>query len=72
MKISDQLNALVSPFFRNVRKAGLLLTLVGSASIASKFVFSEILSSPGGYLPVAGMILAAVSQLTESGAEILE
>lgn len=72
MKISDQLNALVSPFFRNVRKAGLLLTVVGSASIASKFVFSEILGSPGGYLPVAGMVLAAVSQASATGAESRE
>ncbi|MGM0621310.1 MAG: hypothetical protein ACQETJ_09725 [Bacteroidota bacterium] len=55
-----------------MRKARLLSTAVGGASIASHFGFSEILGSPGGYLPVAGMVLAAVSQASATGAEARE
>ena len=69
MEINDRLNALVSPFFRNVRNAGLLLTAVGGLTIASHFAFFEIWGSPKECLPVAGMDLAAVSQATASGAE---
>ena len=69
MKISDQLNALVSPFFRNVRGKGFFLSLVGGEPIASHFAFFEIWGSPKECLPVAGMDLAAVSQATASGAE---
>jgi len=72
MKISDQLNALVSPFFRNVRGKGFFLSLVGGEPIASHFAFFEILGSPKVYLPVAGRVLASVSQTTASGAEAQE
>ena len=73
MEISERLNPLVvSPFFRNVRETGLLIRGVGDTSVALHFAFSEILGSPEGYLPVAGRVLASVSQTTASGAEAQE
>jgi len=48
-------------FWKNIQKVGLGLTVVGTAFIASPSVF---LVSIGGYIIMAGSIIAGLSQLT--------
>ncbi len=52
------------PFFRRLRKAGLILTGISAFIITAPVAFPPLLIAIAGYTAVAGGIAAAISQLT--------
>jgi hypothetical protein len=50
------------PFFRKLRKAGLMLAAAGTALIVSPIALPALVGTVGGYFIVAGAVASAVSQ----------
>lgn len=52
------------PFFQKLRKVGLIVAAVGTATVAAPGVVPEIVQVIAGYAITAGTILVSICQLT--------
>ena len=64
MHLTDRMKAPTPPFFKKLRKIGILLTAVSAAIITAPVSLPAVLVTVAGYTAVAGTIVSAVSQLT--------
>lgn len=51
------------PFFKKLRKMGLIVTALGGALVAAPVALPAVIVTAAGYLVVAGSVLTAVSQV---------
>jgi uncharacterized membrane protein HdeD (DUF308 family) len=66
MNIVDRAKAPTPKFFRLLRSIGLVLLAISGTIITAPVALPVTLVSAAGYVAVAGGVISAVSQLTES------
>ena len=64
MNLVQRVKAPTPKFFKVLRNIGLILATVGGTILAAPIVLPLVVSTAAGYLPVAGGVMTAVSQLT--------
>jgi uncharacterized membrane protein HdeD (DUF308 family) len=64
MNIIKRVKSLTPKFFKVLRNIGLVLAAVGGTILAAPVALPTIVVTIGGYVPLAGGVISAVSQLT--------
>ena len=64
LSIVERVQGPTPPFFKKLRNAGLLLTAISGALLATPIGVPALLAKVAGYLAVAGAVVTAVSQAT--------
>ena len=64
MNILKRAKAPTPKLFKKIRNAGLAMTAIGGAVLASPVTLPAVLIKAAGYLAVAGSVASAVSQVT--------
>ncbi|WP_192350293.1 hypothetical protein [Algoriphagus sp. Y33] len=62
-EITTRATSPTPPFFRKLKKAGLLITAVGTAVLTAPGVVPAVLLTYAGYVVTAGTVLISISQL---------
>ena len=63
-KIVNRATAPTPKFFKVLRNVGLVLAAVGGTILAAPIALPVLVTTIGGYLALAGVVLTATSQLT--------
>lgn len=63
-KVIDRAKKPTPPFFKKVRKVGLILAGVAGAILTAPVSFPAAVTTLAGYVAVAGGVASAISQLT--------
>ena len=63
-EIASRATAPTPPFFRMVKKAGLIIAAIGTAVLTAPGSIPAILITYAGYAVTAGTVLVTISQLT--------
>ncbi|MFV8374719.1 hypothetical protein [Flavobacterium sp. LB1P71] len=66
MNIVKRAKAPTPKFFKRLRTIGMILAAAGGTILSAPIALPVIIGSIGGYMAIAGGVLAAVSQLTTS------
>lgn len=64
-EISERIKSPTPPFFKGLRKIGLLLAGVGTALLTAPVSMPVIVTTVGGYLLTTGSVLTAISQMAK-------
>ncbi|RPE08686.1 hypothetical protein EGT74_16750 [Chitinophaga lutea] len=62
MEILNRIVSPTPPFFRKVRKIGVVLTAIGAAVISIPEQLPEAVGNAGGILLLVGSVMAGISQ----------
>jgi hypothetical protein len=63
MNLIQRIQSPTPPFFKKLRRVGLILAALSAAIIASPVALPVIVVNAAGYLAVAGGVVTAVSQV---------